>query len=132
MKKLDDIPKTSVFKVPEGYFDQLPVKIQSRMTERPHASATNAWTLSLKYALPVVVLVIAGIFWLRPAPTLEDQLEEIDADQIALYLEATDRVETNDVYETMDWTAPELRELEDSVYSNMEYDLLEEFDLDNL
>jgi hypothetical protein len=137
MRKLEDIPKKSVFKVPDGYFDQLPVKVQARISERNHTAASPLMSFSLKYALPVVALVVAGIFWFRSGDreSLESQLDSIDSEQIALYLANTDREDIDEVHDPGDWTSIELEELEKEVYSNMEYtddELLEELDLDNL
>lgn len=134
MKKLDDIPKKSVFKVPDGYFDQLPAVIQTRMAKegrRPKLQVVLGF--SLKYALPVIALVIAGIFWFRPEAPIEVQLSEIDASQIALYL---DNAYTDDIVgneESREWTEAELDDLEEQVYSSMEYtvdtDILDDIDL---
>lgn len=136
MRKLEDIPRRSVFKVPEGYFEDLPTQIQSRMAEGGRRSpALAAVSFSLKFALPVLALVVAGIFWFRPQPTFQDELNDIDSDQIALYLERTENADLDDTHDPADWTKPELDQLEDAVYSNMEYpneDLLDELDLENL
>lgn len=134
MKKLDDIPKQSVFKVPDGYFDQFPTIVQARMAKEVRRPPLHGvLSFSLKYALPVVVLVIAGILWLRPEPSTELQLSEIDADQIALYLDAAYSDDLPVIDESTDWTEGELNELEDDVYSSMEYtvdsDILDDIDL---
>lgn len=136
MRKLEDIPKKSVFKVPEGYFDQLPTAIQTRMAREGHrAPASRAIGFSLKYALPVVALLVAGIFWFRPGPPLEEQFDDIDTEQIYLYLDNSEHIDLDENHETMDWSKSELEELEQTIYSNMEYstdDILEDIDLDNL
>jgi len=136
MRKLEDIPKKSLFKVPDGYFDQLPTEIQARMTkEGRRVPVSGAIGFSLKYALPVVALLVAGIIWFRPAQPLEDQLNDIDTEQIALYLDNSEHVDLEENHETMDWTRSELDELEDTIYSNMEYsndNILDDIDLDNL
>ena len=139
MSKLEDIPKKSIFKVPEGYFEQLPTTLQARMArEHQHTPARSIVWFSLKFVLPVVALIVAGIFWFRPNAPVFDELEEIDTEQIALYLANTDRVDTEVDHETIDWTSTELDALKDSVYSNMEYsendldNILEDIDLDNL
>lgn len=132
MKRLEDIPKKSIFRVPEGYFDQLPTTIQSRIAERRSTSTRFAVSFSLKYALPVVALVVVGIFWLRPERSLEEKLDEIDTEQIALYLENTERIDIDD--DPTGLTSFELDELENAVLSDMEYneEFFEELDLENL
>jgi hypothetical protein len=136
MKKLEDIPKKSVFKVPDGYFDQLPTVIQARMAEGKRSPLSGVFGFSLKYALPVIVLVVAGVFWFRPDPSIERQLNDIDAEQIALYLDDSYSGEINVGTEDSQagWTEEELNELEDDVYSNMEdgneiEDILDDIDL---
>lgn len=139
MRKLDDIPKKAPFTIPEGYFDQLPTTIQARMSKEGRRSPVRGIAMfSLRYALPVIALIVAGIFWFRPEGPVLDELEEIDTQQIALYLATTDRVDLEDNHEVMDWTEFELNALEDSVLSNMDYtkdnldNILEDIDLDNL
>ena len=133
MRKLEDIPKKTVFKTPEGYFDQLPAKIQSRMNEK--RSTSGSFVSFLRYALPVVALMIFGIIWFQPEEKVEDQLEDIDSDQIALYLENTEHADLEEMHDPNDWTTTELDQLEHDVYSNIDYtdeELLEELDLENL
>lgn len=133
MRKLEDIPKQSVFRTPEGYFDQLPTKIQSRMSEK--GSSSNAVVSFLRYALPVAALLVFGIVWFRPEPRIEDQLQDIDSDQIAFYLQDNEHADLEEVHDPNDWTTTELKQLEDQVHSNMDYtdqELLEELDLENL
>lgn len=136
MKKLEDIPKKSIFKAPDGYFEDLPTVIQARMAKEGSRSPLSwVFSFSLRYALPVIALVIAGIFWFRPEPSVEARLNEIDADQIALYL---DNIYSGEIQvgteESSEWTEAELDELEEDVYSNMEYgneinDILDDIDL---
>ena len=139
MRKLEDIPKKtkkSIFKVPDGYFDQLPTVIQARMTkDGRHTSPSNIISFSLKVAVPVVALVIAGIFWLRTGQTADDQLDDVDTEQIALYLSNVEHIDLEEANEANGWTKQELDQLEDTIYSNMEYsneEILDNIDLDNL
>lgn len=136
MKKLDDIPKKNVFKAPDGYFDHLPTIIQARITKKsiqPAHTTLTGFAFVVKYAFPVVVLIAVGIFWLRPGPSIESQLNDIDANQIALYLDEGYDSETHFDSDAGDWTEQELIELETAVYSNMDYpvdqDILDDIDL---
>jgi RNase adaptor protein for sRNA GlmZ degradation len=136
MRKLEDIPKKQVFQTPEGYFDQLPTKIQKRIAEDSRRSSSMSFiSYSLKYALPVLALVIAGILYFRPEPSIESQLNDIDSEQIALYLQNAEHPDPEDLPDPDGLTTNELNQLEDEVYSNMEYsneELIDELDLDNL
>ena len=139
MRKLEDIPKKtekSIFKVPDGYFDQLPTVIQARMTkEGRRIFPSNIISFSLKVAVPVVALVIAGIFWFRAGQTADDQLDDVDTEQIALYLSNVEHIDLEEANEANGWTKQEIDQLEDTIYSNMEYsneEILDNIDLDNL
>ncbi len=134
MRKLEDIPKKDLFKAPEGYFDKLPGIIQARVAK---PEPKSVWVPVLKFALPVVALVAAGIFWLSK-PTLqsvENELAAINTEQLIAYLDNTEVV-WEDVELDSDWSEYDFLELEDRVYSTFttdgsELELLDEFlDLD--
>ena len=122
MKKLDDIPKKNIFEVPERYFDELPGVIQARVT----GQGTRSWSLSgvwsLRYAVPVLILMAVGVFWFQNDPRatdVESQLSEIQSEQLADYLEDHD-LTTEDLIETVVWSPSDLTELEQTVYSTYE------------
>lgn len=123
MKKLEDIPKKEVFRVPDGYFDRLPGVIQARVSTAQEPAAV--WLPRLSYALPVVLLVAIGIFWYRSSPTVlgpsevTAQLETIQAGQLASFLE--DRELTDEeLVDAVTWSSDDLQALENSVYSAMD------------
>jgi hypothetical protein len=121
MKKLDDIPKKNVFEVPEGYFDRLPGIIQSRVTtENAAPSWISSWGWSLRYAVPALVLIVAGLFWLpirgTKSPNIANELALIEPQQLGLYLEEHG-LSTEDLMETTTWDAGDLQDLENAVYS---------------
>jgi hypothetical protein len=128
MKKLDDIPKKNIFEVPDRYFDELPGVIQARVTGHGAArSWSPSWAWSLRYAVPVVVLMAVGIVWFQTdsrAIDVESQLSEIQSEQLADYLEDHD-LTTEDLIETVVWSPADLTELEQTVYSTYEASHLE-------
>lgn len=86
-QKLDDIDKKEVFKVPEGYFEDLPLKIQQRVsTERqPQRLRVPAWSLALAAS---VLLLVTFIFILpESTPNTEELLAQIPQDEIIAYLD---------------------------------------------
>ncbi len=88
--KLDNIDKKEVFKVPEGYFEDLPLKIQKRIsTEKKfQKKAIPAWSLAFAAS---ILLLITFIFLIPESdPTAEELLAEISQDEIAAYLDQTD------------------------------------------
>lgn len=97
MKRLDEIPKTNIFEVPEGYFDRLALEIQAK-TETISPSTTQAgwnWALRLRYALPVVLLVIGSIIILRPKAVqdTEQLLASIPTEHLIAYLHESEIAE---------------------------------------
>jgi hypothetical protein len=92
--KLDHIEAKQPFTVPDGYFDKLPNVIQAKATS-PKRQSVVSYPLALKYALPVVALTIAVIFWLRSVDVNTTQdvhqlLSEIPSNDIIDYLEESD------------------------------------------
>lgn len=89
MKKLEDISKENIYKVPDGYFDKLPGIIQTRVT---HPEPKNWLTpILVKVALPATAIVLALSVWLAPNDiSIEDQLNEIQTEQLLVYLDNND------------------------------------------
>lgn len=121
MGKLENIPKKDIFEVPDGYFDSLPGIIQARtmagaLKERPHYS-TGAFVL--RFALPVVVVLVAGIYFLRsPAqPTnAEQMLAAVDTKDLVGYLEQTD-LTTDELLDQVQLDNQDVDALEGQVFS---------------
>lgn len=89
MKKLENIPKNNIFEVPEGYFDKLPLKIQSRTEAKSLVREQQPWLwYSLRYALPMVVLGLASIFIFKPkVDKAEKILASVSTEELVAYLE---------------------------------------------
>jgi hypothetical protein len=121
MKKLEEIPKKEVFEVPVGYFDKLPGVIQARVA-KPGRTPLFRLAPAMRYALPVLIAACVGLFWYqqnRSPQSIGIQLEAIDEAQLVLFLEDEDlRVE--DLVESITWSADEVAELEEQVYSTFE------------
>ena len=133
MKKLEEYTKKNIYQVPEGYFDKLPGIIQSRVA----ADAKGLWwtslswssvrVASLRYALPLIILGSIGIFWFKPfSPkpvNFEMALSQFQPEQLAEYLNAHDVTDdsdlsTEELAESVQWTAKDINKLTDTVYSN--------------
>ena len=119
MKKLEDIPKKDVFKVPEGYFENLPSVIQSRVTNQKKERAfLPSFSYALRYALPVVLLGVVGYFWLIPngqPVTAESILATIETEDLVAYLSETD-LTTEELLESIQFDANDVDQLEDKIY----------------
>jgi hypothetical protein len=124
MKKLEDIPKKNVFEVPDGYFERLPGIIQSRVsTTKPSADGILGWTFSLRYVVAVLIVMAVGFFWysnrtLTSGGSVQSQLAMIKPDQLAAYLD--EHESTEELIETISWSADDLNDLENSVYRDLD------------
>jgi len=56
---LNQLPKKDSFQVPENYFDELPSLIQDRV----QVKTKSRWTYALKYALPLILMVISIVYF---------------------------------------------------------------------
>jgi hypothetical protein len=118
MKKLEDISKENIYQVPEGYFDKLPGIIQARVA-RPEP---KVWfTPSLKFAMPVMALVVALTIWFTSGNgySVEEQLNEIQTEQLLAYLEESE-FSVDLLAEEVVLSEDELYDLEENVFSSME------------
>ena len=117
MRKLEDIPKKDIFTTPERYFDTLPGRVQARLENRKPA-LRPVFTFSLRYALPIIVLAAAGIFWFRPFSTpadIDSMLSSIQTEDLVAYLDESD-ITTDEVIESGNFDAADLHEIEGEVY----------------
>ncbi|HEY8512907.1 MAG TPA: hypothetical protein VIL31_13200 [Cyclobacteriaceae bacterium] len=137
MKKLEDIPRKKIFDVPEGYFDQLPGRIQARIAaESRDRSPSWLWGGAVRYALPILIAgaIFAG-WWLKKAPEdPEAILASIETEQLVTYLEEYGLV-TEDLIPYGDLTTEDVAAIENEVYeTTFDEDelemLLDEFTLD--
>lgn len=89
MKKLDDIPKEIVYNVPDGYFKSLPAKIHARTIGRESAELPETTGFRLWYAIPVLVLAVAALFWFSQEAEQADAetlLASVDTEELVSYL----------------------------------------------
>jgi hypothetical protein len=118
MKKLDDIPKKDIFNVPDGYFENLPSVIQSRVSEKSRERTfLPAFSYALRYALPVVILGVIGYFWFDPAKpeTAESILASIETQDLVAYINETE-LTTDELLESVQLDANDVDQLEDQIY----------------
>jgi len=118
MKKLEDISRENIFKVPDGYFENLPGVIQARVA-RPEPKVWFA--PAFKFALPVAALAIAITVWFtsREGVTLEEQLTQIQTEQLMAYLNESD-LSADLLTEEITLSEDDVYELEETVLSSMD------------
>ena len=136
--KLDDIDKKEVFKVPKGYFEDLPLKIQQRISNesQPQKNGIPSWSLAMAASL---LLLVTFVFILpENDPNVEDLLAEIPQEEIAAYLDQLD-LDEYDIASAIGDEADEIEfedtnvldgiDLEDQALDDvlLEYDLADEY-----
>ncbi len=109
MKRLEDIPKKQSFKVPDGYFDDLPTRIQARIQETEKKRSWSwlpAPSFTLKLALPVFLVGIISVVVWNNLPSTKDpfaKLDSVPTEQLLAYLESDD-ITTEEIIENATFT----------------------------
>ena len=125
MKKLEDIPKKNIFEVPDGYFDRLPLKIQARVETTKQTHTLPVWNLALRYAMPIVILGFALVYFLKPkAHETEELLASISNEYLVAYLQESD-ISESDLLEIANFSETDA----DSLNQHLNDTLLGDFDV---
>lgn len=137
--KLDDIDKRQSFKVPDGYFEDLPLKIQQRISEKPKATSMALPSWSLAAVGAVIVFFIAYVF-LMPEnnPSASELLAEVSNEELVAYLDNIELDEYDiasaievgtDLFDFEDTNMLDGIELEDQAIDDVliQYDLEDEY-----
>lgn len=115
MRKLEDIPKKQIFNVPEDYFDKLPAQIQSRIAPgEKDPGIKPAYRYALQYALPLMLAVLAAVFY-KPAADAESILASVETSELIYYLHDS-QMSTEDLIENIDFNRSDLDGIENEVY----------------
>jgi hypothetical protein len=139
MKKLEEIPKNNLFTVPEGYFEKLPGRIQSRIVTGSSSENSFFFAYKLQYILPAVLVVASAVtFWLSGLPTennSENLLASVETSDLIAYLNDSE-LTTEDVIENVSFDQEDLNEIEDEVYdenlNGVDLKTVDELDLENI
>ena len=92
--KPEDIKKENIFKVPDGYFEQLPLRIQERINaEKPVEKVSVIRRTSFRFAVSIAAVlliftVVFRLYTLKPSP--EKLLSEVPTEALISYLESSD------------------------------------------
>ena len=123
MKKLENIPKSNIFEVPNGYFDNLPLEIQARIEKNNPAKAQSPiFRYALQYSLPVVLVVIAIlIFRPKSTPTVESILASVSTEQLVVYLEDSN-LTTDELLNSYEFDNFSIEAIELEVYDPFDID----------
>ena len=119
MSRLDHIPKQNVFSVPDGYFEKLPAKIQSRISTMAEDVPVNFWKrYGFRYAVPLALIVGALIYYfVSLKPDAEAMLARVETADLILYVQETSPMTTTEeLLEDWDISTIEVEAIEDEVY----------------
>lgn len=118
MTKLENIPKKTVFTVPDGYFEKLPARIQSRIpTEAVNTGFSTFFRYHLRYALLLVLVAAAVFYYYTPSrPDPEAILAKVETSDLILYIEETSVPASEELLEGMDVSTADLEAIENEVY----------------
>ncbi|HEV8512281.1 MAG TPA: hypothetical protein VGQ59_03360 [Cyclobacteriaceae bacterium] len=125
MKKLEDIPKKSIFEVPDGYFERLPLKIQAKVETSLEMHSMPVWNLALRYALPVVIAAVAMVYYFKPTSyQTEELLSEVSNEHLVAYLSESE-INEHDLLEIVNFNESDA----DSLSQHLNDTLLGDFDV---
>ncbi len=92
--KLGDLENKHPFKVPEGYFEELPGIIQNRLPVRPERRASWSWNWQRVVTLAGTMAVVIALAWVtlpvRQGPLEPDALVAVSDEAILDYLRNQD------------------------------------------
>lgn len=132
--KLDDIHKKPFFEVPDGYFEHLPGKVQTRIASNQKAESRFVVKYRLQYVIPAALVLVLGIAWLMSPESdtdVESMLATVNTEQLVAYLNDSD-LSTEDLMEQVDFTSTDIEDIETEVYQlQLEGESFDTF-LDNL
>ena len=102
--QINDLKKENILKVPEGYFDDLPMRIQSRIEQPKSIWEHSTLSFSIKYALPAIAIILIAYFGFLRSPSIPEYeaiLNEISTEEIVNYLAYSD-VTTDEMLDNFD------------------------------
>ncbi|MEQ9426027.1 MAG: hypothetical protein RJQ09_16495 [Cyclobacteriaceae bacterium] len=135
--KLDELKKDSFFEVPERYFDELPSKIQSRVSTSSSKPAVGWHAVPvLKWAMAAVPVIAVAIYFFVAQPisppissSAEEMLAQIENDELIAYLELSD-ASTEDLISGLGAENIYLEDMTDEIFiEGLELEDLEGIDL---
>ena len=103
--KIEGLKKSNIHQVPDGYFDELPLKIQTRINAKKHTSPVfitkMQWASVLTAA--VVIFIIGLIFYPNSSETnnVDGLLSEIATEDLINYLHE-ENLSTDEILASID------------------------------
>ncbi|MCU0358095.1 MAG: hypothetical protein MUE95_11000 [Cyclobacteriaceae bacterium] len=116
-----DKNKTSIFSVPDGYFEQLPLKIQQRIEAQQESKRSFRWLEQHRFYYATTALALGILAFVLFLPdrerSAESLLNSVDTEQLIAYLEDTN-LTTDELLETFEFSAIEVQSIEDEAFLN--------------
>ena len=91
--KPEEMEKKNIFKVPDGYFENLPMAIQARIERKKGWWETPVFISALKYAIPALVILMIAFFTIRQQAGIESPdalIAEVSTQDLIYFLEDSD------------------------------------------
>ncbi len=129
--KLEKINKKNIYTVPDQYFDELPQRIQKRISNKKHHWNWHGSLVPvLKYALPAIsiILVVLYLGFFRNnnfSTDPETLLAQVNTEDIIAYLENSD-ISTDDIIDEYQINGNTLDLMQDNVLPQQDLQLDEE------
>ena len=119
MKKLEDIPKKNIFEVPEGYFDQLALNIQSKTEIIKPSRSFFSLNFALRYITPVLLAAIAVVYLVntRTVQSTEELLSSIPSEHLIDYLHESE-ISEQDLLEAINFDSQDADSIDSHVGTN--------------
>lgn len=140
---LEKLPRENVFKVPENYFEELPMLIQSQTSAKTKVIPLVSWSMRRTWAsiAACAAIAILGYFtWMPKQDALGNEaLSEVQNQEIINYLlqENINQIDLAEQFENVQSTKVDLEEsvsdseLLDNLKINQQ-DILQSIDIENL
>lgn len=94
--RLDDIAKKKEpFSVPDRYFEELPLKVQQKIAEKPRQSVLHLPVWSYATAASVLLLLTTYMLWGTGGGAVDDLLGDISNEDLIAYLQETELDESD-------------------------------------
>ncbi|MEP1094623.1 MAG: hypothetical protein ABJG78_05905 [Cyclobacteriaceae bacterium] len=137
--KLDDIEKKSQpYSVPEGYFEDLPMKIQGRISQQKKESWIKMPAVKLAFAAGAMLAIVMSVVFVNQSVTPEDLLADIPEEELLAYIDML-QIDENDILAAFEGSVESIDffdangledlELEDEYLDDLliEYDLSDDY-----
>ena len=139
---IEEIKKSNIHKVPEGYFEDLPLRVMSRVEKQKPKTWLENVPVFIRWsalALPAILLIVFfNVFNKTNNLTGEEILASIETDDLIAYLESSE-ISTDDLidYSEINDVEIEFQNSDADLLNGIDFqkenldDILNDFDIEN-